>query len=159
MMNFPKETKDQKEIKDYFGEPGENQVRLKLPYTMKLSWAKDKNINSFYCHEKVADSLFRIFKRTLDVYGLEKVKELGLDIWGGCFNVRKKRGGDNFSLHSYGIAVDLDPENNRLRWRSDRACFAKQEYDRFWEIVESEGWVSLGRSKGFDWMHFQAAVV
>ena len=158
MMTFPKETKDQKEIKDYFGEPGDNQVRLYLPYPMKLSWA-DKKINSFYCHTKVAGSLFRIFKATLDAYGHEKIIELGLDIWGGCFNVRKKRGGDNYSLHSYGIAVDLDPENNQLRWRSDRAAFARPEYDKFWEIVESEGWVSLGRAKGYDWMHIQAAVV
>lgn len=158
MMKFPKETKDQEGIKDYFGEPGDNQVRLSLPYSMKLSWA-DKKINSFYCHTKVAGSLFRIFKATLDAYGQEKITELGLDIWGGCFNVRKKRGGDNYSLHSYGIAIDLDPENNRLRWRSDKASFAKQEYNKFWEIVESEGWTSLGREKGFDWMHIQAAGV
>ena len=159
MMTFPRETKHQQEIRNYFGEPGENQVRLVLPYRMKLSWATEKTIKSFYCHEMVSDSLFRIFKKTLDEYGQEKIIELGLDIWGGCFNVRKKRGGDNYSLHSYGIAVDLDPENNRLRWRSDRAAFARPEYNRFWEIVESEGWVSLGRAKGFDWMHFQAAVV
>ena len=159
MMSFPKETKDQKEIKDYYGEPGDNQIGLTLPYTMKLSWAKDKKINRFYCHAKVAGSLFRIFKKTLDAYGHEKIVELGLDIWGGCFNVRKKRGGDNYSLHSYGIAVDLDPENNRLRWRSDKAALARQEYDKFWEIVESEGWTSLGRAKGYDWMHFQATGV
>ena len=158
-MKFPEETKDQEEIKDYYGEPGDNQIRLTLPYPMKLSWAKDKTIKSFYCHTKVAGSLFRIFKKTLDEYGQEKIVELGLDIWGGCLNVRKKRGGDNFSLHSYGIAVDLDPENNRLRWRSDRAALARSEYDKFWEIVESEGWTSLGRAKGFDWMHFQAAGV
>ena len=28
--------------------------------------------------------------------------------------------------------------------------------EEFWEIVESEGWTSLGRARDFDWMHFQA---
>ena len=53
----------------------------------------------------------------------------------------------------------MDPENNRLRWRADKAALARPEYDKFWEIVEAEGWTSLGRAKGYDWMHFQAAGV
>lgn len=153
---FPKETKYQQEIIDFYGEPGENQVRLYLPYPMKLSWDKSKTIKSFYCHEKVKDSLFEILKSTLAYYGIEEIERLGLDIWGGCFNVRKKRGGDTFSLHSWGIAIDLDPDNNRLKWKSDKAHFAKSEYDMFWTFVEENGWKGLGRSRNFDWMHIQA---
>jgi hypothetical protein len=157
-MSFPIESKDQKELKEYYGDPGECPLtRLKLPYPMVLSWDSTKTINSFYCHEKVADSLYRILARTLEAYGYDKIKELRLNVWGGCFNVRKKRGSkDSWSTHSYAISIDLDPNNNRLSWRSDKACFAKPEYDKFWEIVESEGWKSLGRSKNFDWMHIQA---
>jgi len=53
--------------------------------------------------------------------------------------------------------VDLDPGRNQLKWGRDRAVFARPEYEPFWQIVESEGLVSLGRAKNFDWMHFQAA--
>ena len=31
------------------------------------------------------------------------------------------------------------------------------EYDAWWRCWESEGWVSLGRLRNFDWMHIQAA--
>lgn len=37
------------------------------------------------------------------------------------------------------------------------ASFARPEYEPFWAIVEEEGLVSLGRTRDFDWMHFQAA--
>lgn len=28
--------------------------------------------------------------------------------WDGCFNIRKKRGGNSWSLHSWGIAIDIN---------------------------------------------------
>jgi hypothetical protein len=49
----------------------------------------------------------------------------------------------------------MNPEQNQLRWGKDRAVFAKPEYDKFWEIVEKHGGVSLGRERNYDWMHFQ----
>ena len=80
-----------------------------------------------------------------------------LDLWGGCLNVRKMRGGSRYSMHSWGIAIDYDPGKNRLKWGRDRAAFAKPEYDTWWRLWEEEGWVSLGRTRNFDWMHVQAA--
>ena len=67
------------------------------------------------------------------------------------------RGGSAWSIHSWGAAVDLDPDNNQLRWGKNKASFAKPAYENFWKIVENEGWVSLGRERNYDWMHFQAA--
>ena len=32
-----------------------------------------------------------------------------------------------------------------------------EAYEPFWRIVEGEGLLSLGRTRNFDWMHFQAA--
>jgi len=87
---------------------------------------------------------------------LEKIKELRLDLFGGCLNVRKMRGGSSWSMHSWGIAVDLDPDKNQLTWGKDRASFAKSEYDPFWKIVADEGWTSLGKAENRDWMHFEA---
>ncbi len=60
-------------------------------------------------------------------------------------------------MHSWGIAVDYDPERNLVKWGRDRATFAKSEYDTWWKLWEEEGWVSLGRTRNFDWMHVQAA--
>ena len=33
------------------------------------------------------------------------------------------------------------------------------EYAAFWQFVEAEGAVSLGRARDYDWMHFQFATL
>jgi len=88
---------------------------------------------------------------------MRESKTLKLDLWGGCLNVRRMRGGRKYSTHSWGIAVDYDPLHNRLKWGRDKALFARPEYNKWWEFWEKEGWVSLGRTRNFDWMHIQAA--
>jgi hypothetical protein len=67
------------------------------------------------------------------------------------------RGGSAWSIHSWGAAIDLDPDNNQLKWGKDRASFAKPVYNDFWKIVEAEGWVSLLKERNMDAMHIQAA--
>lgn len=153
--SWPKQ--DYNSMVKFYGDIGKNQTSLTLPYQMKLAWDETAKVSKITCHEKVKDSLERIFKNTLDTYGSESIKDLGLDKFGGCLNVRKMRGGSAWSIHSWGCAVDIDPDRNQLKWGKDRAFLAKPEYVPFWKIVESEGWVSLGRDRNFDWMHFQAA--
>jgi hypothetical protein len=153
--NWPLESNDS--LTHFYGEVGKNQVRLQLPYPHRIAWDKRIVVHSIFCHEKVKDSLNRVLTKVLEHYGLDEIKRLHLDIWGGCLNVRKKRGGSTWSTHSWGIALDYDPENNALRWGRDRAEFARPEYDKWWQFWEEEGWVSLGRTKNFDWMHVQAA--
>jgi len=143
----------------FYGDVGDKQVMIELPYPHKLSWKKSTVINRFQCHEKVHDSLLSVLSRVLDNYGLEEIQRLRLDLWGGCMNVRKMRGGTRYSMHSWGIAVDYDPERNKLNWGRDRAAFATPAYDTWWRLWEEEGWVSLGRSRNFDWMHIQAAKI
>ena len=142
----------------FYGPVGENQTRIALPYPHKLAWKTTTVVNSFFCHEKVHDSLLRVLSRVVDNYGLEEIQQLRLDLWGGCLNVRKKRGGTSYSLHSWGIAIDYDPGHNQLKWGRNRASFVKPEYDTWWRLWEEEGWLSLGRSRNFDWMHVQAAI-
>jgi len=145
----------QKDCTSFYGKPGTNQVTLKLPYPMRISWEPKKTVKSWSCHAKVHDSMERLFQRTLDHYGMEKIKELRLDMWGGTLNVRKMRGGSSWSQHSWGIAVDIDPDNNQLKWGKDRATLAKPIYNKFWEFVYDEGAISLGKERNFDFMHFQ----
>jgi hypothetical protein len=147
----------QKEVRKFYGAVGSNLVRIQLPYEHRLAWDKTKRIRSYSCHAKVHDSLLRVLTRVLAHYGEDGIREHRLDLWGGCYNKRKKKGGTTWSMHAWGIAVDYDPENNRFKWGWEKATFARPEYDAWWKIWEDEGWTSLGRRRNFDWMHIQAA--
>lgn len=147
----------QADVEAFYGTVGTNQTKVALPYRMSLAWNPKDTVTSITCHEKVADAVSGIFACTFEAYGPDRVKALRLDVYGGCLNVRKMRGGDAWSMHSWGIAIDLDPANNQLRWGRDRATFARPEYEEFWRIVEAAGAVSLGRARNFDWMHWQFA--
>lgn len=142
-----------------YGEVGTNQVYLQLPYPMKLAWDTSTTLQRFQCHRLVVDRLQNIFANVLEFYGLERIQELGLDLFGGCLNVRKQRGGDSYSLHAWGIAVDLNPAENQLRWTAQKARFAQPEYGAFWRIVKGNGFYSLGLARDYDYMHFQAEPV
>lgn len=147
----------QAECTAFFGKVGTRQGSVELPYPMRIAWDKKNIIKKFSAHELVCEPIERIFKRTLDYYGMEKIKDLGLDLWGGCLNVRKIRGGSGWSMHSWGIAVDMDPDNNQLKWGRDRATFSKPAYNKYWEFVYDEGAISLGKERNYDWMHYQFA--
>lgn len=150
----------ERNVPEFYGRMNAHQVRLKLPYTMKLAWNKRQKIKSFYIHEKCHDSASRVFHKVLDHYGPDRIRKLRLDIFSGCLTKpRRKRGGSSWSMHSWGIAIDFDNERNRLHWGADRAALARPEYEKFWEFWEEEGWVSLGRERNFDWMHVQAAKI
>jgi len=153
--NWPDQ--DENLLLDFYGKTGDKQIKLSLPYPHRLAWDLRQSVHTFYCHEKVHDSAQRVLTKVFDHYGLEQIKELRLDRWGGCLNVRKMRGGTKWSMHSWGIAIDYDPDRNKLEWGRDRAAFARPEYAAWWRFWEEEGWVSLGRSKNYDWMHVQAA--
>lgn len=153
---WPLETEP--ELRAFYGKPGAPPlVRIDPPYVLRLSWDLGTTVSRIACHEKAAESLKRVLTRILGHYGPEAIRDLRLDRFGGCFDPRKKRGGTSWSTHAWGIALDFDSERNRLQWGRERAAFARPEYDRWWELWEEEGWISLGRVANFDWMHVQAA--
>lgn len=154
-QRWPKQ--DYNSMVNFYGPVGENQTKLEVPYKLKLAWAPSTTLTKITCHEKVAKSLYAIFENTLKTYGEKEIDKLKLNMFGGCLNVRKMRGGSSWSIHSWGAAMDLDPDNNQLKWGKDKASFAKFIYNDFWKIVENEGWVSLGRQRNYDWMHIQSA--
>lgn len=142
----------------FYGPPGETQlVLLDLPYPLRLSWDMGTVVQRTRCNAKVKDSLQRVLTAVLAHYGADALRTLRLDVFGGGYALRDKRGGNTTSTHSWGIAFDFDPDHNQLKWDKTRASFAQPKYDAWWRCWESEGWVSLGRTRNYDWMHVQAA--
>jgi hypothetical protein len=132
-------------------------VTLALPYPMRLAWDLDTKVNKMRCHKLVKDNFKGVFDDLLAYYGYEKIVELGIDLFGGCFTFRKMRGGTEFSKHSWGIAIDLDPVRNQLKETSKTARFARAEYQAMIDIFYKHGFISLGVAKNYDWMHFEIA--
>jgi len=154
---WPSYANNEDAVNAFYGQPGTNLKKLVPPYAHFLSWDPGKRVTGISCNTKVHDSLGRVLTKVLGIYGASVIERLRLDQFGGCFNKRLMRGGTRWSTHSWGIALDYDPNNNRLKWGADKASFSRPEYQPWWECWEEEGWVSLGRSKNFDWMHVQAA--
>jgi len=158
LSGWPRQT--QSELVRFYGRAGGPQCtagKVNLPFTMKIAWDLGQKINRFSCHEKVADSAERAYRKIASSYSAQDISRLGFDLFGGCYNYRVKRGGSTLSTHAFGIAIDTDPIRNQLKWGSDRAMLATPECKEYWRIWESEGWISLGRNRNYDWMHVQAA--
>lgn len=72
--------------------------------------------------------------------------------WDGCFNIRAKRGGTSPSLHSWGLAIDINASWNRMGQPSTQdprlvACFKEAGFD--WG----------GDWKRLDSMHFELSEI
>lgn len=130
-------------------------VTIDLPYPMRLAWDKNTTVMKMRCHKLVAENFRKLFCDLLNAYGIEKIQKLGIDLFGGCFNFRVMRGGSDYSRHSWGVAIDLDPERNLLHETSKTARFARKEYQKMIDIFYENGFVSLGCEKNYDWMHFE----
>jgi len=141
-----------------YGKPNEKGTYLTtidLPYKMRIAWDTDETVSKLRCHKDIADNLLAVFNDLLKHYGYEKIVELGIDLYGGCFNYRKMRGGTSWSKHAWGIAIDLDPSRNKLKETKRTARFARPEYKPMIDIFYKHGFKSLGVEKDYDWMHFE----
>lgn len=123
-----------------FGDPVKNEAKhmgaYKVPQLPKFP-AK------VYCNHMLAVPLRRAFQNVIDrgLTGLIKS-------WNGCFNIRKKRAGQSPSLHSWGMAVDINYIGNEMGEVPEMppelvACFTDAGFD--WG----------GNWKLPDGMHFQ----
>jgi hypothetical protein len=138
-----------------YGSPGSGQVVVTLPFPLRLDWDLDARVTRTSCHRKVADGLVLALEEIHNHYGLDEIRRLGIDRFGGILNVRKKRGGSTWSAHAWGTAIDLWPSMNQLAWKKTRAVFARGEYQALHDAFARQGWMSLGKCYDFDWMHWQ----
>lgn len=141
-----------------YGKPGDpkNQTILKLPYPMRIAWDTKTTVTKIQCHKLIADSLLNVFEDLLDHYGLKKIQELGIDLFGGCLNVRLQRGSKTkWSRHAWGIAIDLDPARNGLKTKWKDSQFSKPEYKFMVDTFHKHGFIGYGPDRNYDAMHFE----
>jgi hypothetical protein len=62
-----------------------------------------------YCNKDLVAPLAAAFKALISTGCVNELKT-----WDGCFNIRKKRGLASMSLHSWGLAVDMNSWANPL---------------------------------------------
>ena len=143
-----------------YGTPGnpDNFTIMPLPYPMRIAWDTKTIVRKMQCHEEAVEPFTNVFEDLLKHYGLQNIQTLGIDLFGGCVNVRTMRGSKTrWSRHSWGICVDLDPARNGLKtpWKSSQ--FSKPEYAPMVDIFYKHGFINYGIEKNFDSMHWELA--
>ena len=143
-----------------YGQPGnaDNFTIIPLPYPMRIAWDTKVRVQKMQCHELAADNFTNVFNQLLAHYGLSEIQRLGIDLFGGCVNVRTMRGSKTrWSRHAWGIAIDLDPARNGLKVKKPLAQFSKPDYKAMIDIFYANDFISYGIEKDFDWMHLELA--
>jgi hypothetical protein len=143
---------DRASVEAFFGKPGDesNLVSFEFPFPM---FYDGKRVLRSRCHYLVKDSLLRVLTAIGETHSADRGIMEEAEDYGGIYNFRHKRGGTSMSLHAWGIAIDLDADDNAFRdtW--------PVEADMPLSIMEAfarEGWTSAGAFWGYDAMHFQA---
>ena len=57
-------------------------VSIALPFPMRLAWDKNTKVTKMRCHKLIAQKLSNALLEILQVYGLPKIQELGIDLFG-----------------------------------------------------------------------------
>lgn len=120
----------------------------KLGHVNNYSFAH-KDWFGFTCHRLVVPKFQLAFKNVVDRNLTNKIKTFG-----GCLNKRLMRGGNTWSMHSWGIAIDLNAQWNQ---------FGQKNFEMSEDLAkcfEDVGFIWGGRWIGdFDAMHFQYATI
>ena len=135
-------------------------VDVTFPFAFRIDYNLDQKATRMRLHSKCAESAQKAINQTVNYYGESQFRKLGLDRFAGSYMPRLMRGSKTtFSMHAYGCAHDWYAAPNGLTTRCPQALFCGEEYKAFFDIWEANGWTSLGRAIGRDWMHLQAASI
>lgn len=131
-----------------------NLVAIIPPYRLNQAWGDKRPLKTLRVHKLLAADLKAIFREILAFYGSqEAIDRARMNLCGGVYNFRLKRGGSTLSIHSWGCAIDLDPERNGfgVTFKNNGKMMPLDVV----RIFEDHGWTWGGPWK--DAMHFQAA--
>lgn len=96
-----------------------------------------------YCNKDMVEPLKKAFKNLIDTGYVDELKT-----WDGCFNIRKKRGLTSMSLHSWGLAIDVNAAWNGLNKKPQLSA-------GFVKCFTDAGFLWGGNWKRLDGMHFE----
>jgi len=117
----------------------------RLPFTIPLSWDRTKQVRGIYCHRLLAPLVTKLF-----IEAGNRGLRGEIRTFGGCFNYRPKRQSSKLSTHSWGIAIDLNPETNRQGSAGDMSADLVALFREF-----GFKWGGDWGGAGKDPMHFQ----
>lgn len=126
-----------------YGQPSQSNPNLILwdvPTELEIGLIPKR----IYCNKDIVKPLSAAFKKLIETKAVNELKT-----WDGCFNIRKKRGLTSMSLHSWGIAIDVNAFENGLNQTPKLSkqfveCFTTSGFD----------WGGTWKSR-VDGMHFQ----
>jgi hypothetical protein len=159
MNKWPK----QSECMKLFGNPSrpgwaaEHLVPVATPFEMHMD---DIPIHSIQVNKIAAASLSRVLVAIWNNCGHSQINvdKCGCGVYSGCWAVRSIRGGRTPSMHSFGLAIDINAPANGLAQPVTRTLFKPDSL--VVHAFKNEGWIWGGDWRGRrDAMHFQAAVV
>jgi hypothetical protein len=152
-------------LNDFYGNPSGYGGRASPTWAKKnlVSWTPPYKIyysgnlrlmKTLTIHRLVVPAYDLAFKNALKHFGEEGLAKNRLNMCGGTYNYRVMRGGSRLSTHAYGIAIDIDPENNPFPhpWNSNHGINMD-----FVNILQEAGLWWRGYQGDVDPMHFQAA--
>lgn len=91
-----------------------------------------------YCNKDMVKPLAAALQALISTGHVKELKT-----WDGCFNIRKKRGLGSMSLHSWGLAIDMNCSDNALgKTYEQLIAEGKKPF--------SEGFLQCFRNAGFD---------
>ena len=96
-----------------------------------------------YCNRDMIEPLSKAFHNLIQRGHVNELKT-----WDGCFNIRKKRGLASMSLHSWGIAIDVNAFENGLNQTPKLS-------PGFVKCFTDAGFYWGGNFKRRDGMHFE----
>ncbi len=152
--HFPKESG----VTDFYGRHGVEggftppMRTITLPFVIYYG---NKAVRTLSVHEKCADSLQRAFVSLHDRFpAVDQLRAAGVLTYDGLYNPRLKRGSaTEWSMHSWGIAIDLNAAHNGLHQHWPKSATMPLSV---MECFAEQGWLPAGAFWSRDAMHFQA---